>query len=74
VNTIFALDLWSSHHRLPLGMVIVTAFLLGVVHGVTPDEHTWPIRFSYALGSFSARKGMRSASCTWRTAPPGTPG
>jgi hypothetical protein len=44
-----------------MGVVIVTAFVLGVVHGVTPDEHTWPITFSYAVGSFSARKGMRSA-------------
>lgn len=58
---VMAIDLWSPHHGLSLGMVIVTAFLLGVVHGVTPDEHTWPITFSYALGSFSARKGMRSA-------------
>ena len=56
-----ALDLWIPHHGLSLGMVVVTAFALGVVHGITPDEHTWPITFSYALGSFSARKGMRSA-------------
>ncbi len=56
-----ALDLWSPHHGLSVGMVVLTAFLLGVVHGVTPDEHTWPITFSYAVGSFSARKGMRSA-------------
>jgi hypothetical protein len=58
---LIALNLWSPHHGLSLGMVIATAFLLGVVHGVTPDEHTWPITFSYAIGSFSARKGMRSA-------------
>jgi hypothetical protein len=61
VSGVLAIDLWSPHHGLSLGMVIVTAFLLGVVHGVTPDEHTWPITFSYALGSFSVRKGMRSA-------------
>jgi hypothetical protein len=58
---LLALDLWSPHHGLSVGLVVVTAFLLGVVHGVTPDEHTWPITFSYALGSFSARKGMRAA-------------
>ncbi len=58
---VLAIDLWSPHHGLSLGVVIITAFLLGMVHGVTPDEHTWPITFSYALGSFSARKGMRSA-------------
>jgi hypothetical protein len=61
VNSLLALNLWSPHHGLSLGVVIVTAFVLGVVHGVTPDEHTWPITFSYAVGSFSARKGMRAA-------------
>ena len=61
MSVLVAVNLWSPHHGLSLWMVIVTAFLLGVVHGVTPDEHTWPITFSYALGSFSARKGMRSA-------------
>jgi sulfite exporter TauE/SafE len=40
------------------GMIVLTSFLLGVVHGVTPDEHTWPITFSYAVGSYSARKGF----------------
>ena|GEM_PF-53453 len=58
---LLALNLWSPHHGLSVGLVVVTSFLLGVVHGVTPDEHTWPITFSYALGSFSARKGMRAA-------------
>lgn len=61
MHAVLAIDLWSPHQGLSLGAVIVTAFVLGVVHGVTPDEHTWPITFSYALGSFSARKGMRSA-------------
>ncbi len=61
MNSLLALNLWSPHHGLSIGMVILTAFVLGVVHGVTPDEHTWPITFSYAVGSFSARKGMRSA-------------
>ncbi len=54
-------NLWSPEHGLSIGMALLTAFLLGVVHGVTPDEHTWPITFSYAIGSFSARKGMRAA-------------
>jgi sulfite exporter TauE/SafE len=61
VNGLIALNLWSPHQGLSVGAVIVTAFVLGLVHGVTPDEHTWPITFSYAVGSFSARKGMRSA-------------
>ncbi len=61
MNVLFALNLWSPHHGLSIGIAILTAFALGLVHGVTPDEHTWPITFSYAMGSFSARRGMRSA-------------
>ncbi|HEY8745468.1 MAG TPA: hypothetical protein VIU62_20450 [Chloroflexota bacterium] len=41
-------------------MIILTAFLLGIVHGITPDEHTWPITFSYAIGSYSTRRGLLS--------------
>ncbi|MDI3317854.1 MAG: hypothetical protein QJR14_09610 [Bacillota bacterium] len=47
-----------GHSTASLGVVLLAAFLLGVVHGVTPDEHTWPITFSYAIGSFSARRGL----------------
>jgi hypothetical protein len=61
VTGVLAVNLWSPQHGLPAGVALLTAFLLGVVHGVTPDEHTWPITFSYAVGSFSARKGMRLA-------------
>jgi hypothetical protein len=61
VSHLLAIDVWSPRHGLAPGIAVATAFLLGVVHGVTPDEHTWPITFSYAVGSFSARKGMRSA-------------
>ncbi len=53
-------DLWAPGSGLTLGAVLVTAFLLGVVHGVTPDEHTWPITFSYAVGSYSTRGGMKA--------------
>jgi hypothetical protein len=38
--------------------ILATAFLLGLVHGITPDEHTWPITFSYAVGSYSTRRGL----------------
>jgi hypothetical protein len=61
VTRVLAINLWSPQHGLPAGVALLTAFLLGVVHGITPDEHTWPITFSYAVGSFSARKAMRSA-------------
>ena len=39
---------------------LLLAFLLGIVHGITPDEHTWPITFSYAVGSYSTKKGMKA--------------
>jgi sulfite exporter TauE/SafE len=42
-----------------LAINLMTAFLLGLVHGITPDEHTWPITFSYAIGSYSTRRGLR---------------
>jgi ABC-type nickel/cobalt efflux system permease component RcnA len=58
---ILALDLWNPHVGLALWAVLVTAFLLGMVHGITPDEHTWPITFSYAVGGYSSRAGMRNA-------------
>ena len=45
---------------LSLGMIIIISFILGMMHGATPDEHTWPITFSYAIGSYSTRKGMKA--------------
>ncbi len=36
---------------------LLLSFLLGLLHGITPDEHTWPITFSYAIGSYSTKKG-----------------
>jgi hypothetical protein len=35
--------------------------LFGLLHGVLPDEHTWPITFSYAVGGASGKEGMRAA-------------
>ncbi len=31
-----------------------------MVHGITPDEHTWPITFSYAIGGYSTKRGLRA--------------
>jgi hypothetical protein len=45
---------------LTVPVVLGVAVLLGVLHGITPDEHTWPITFSYAIGSYSTRGGMKS--------------
>lgn len=53
------MNLWNPEH-VSITVGLVTALLLGVIHGVTPDEHTWPITFSYAIGSYSSRGGMRA--------------
>jgi hypothetical protein len=36
------------------------SFLFGLLHGILPDEHTWPITFSYAIGGASGRQGMKT--------------
>ncbi|MCW3994862.1 MAG: hypothetical protein NWE98_01775 [Candidatus Bathyarchaeota archaeon] len=46
--------------NLTISVILGTAFILGFLHGITPDEHTWPITFSYAIGSYSTRGGMKS--------------
>lgn len=40
--------------------VLAASFLLGVLHGITPDEHTWPITVSYAIGAASGRRGLQA--------------
>ena len=55
------MNLWDPQIGMAVWAVLGTAFLLGMIHGVTPDEHTWPITFSYAVGGYSSRAGMRSA-------------
>ena len=39
---------------------VIYSFLFGLLHGVLPDEHTWPITFSYAIGGASGREGMKA--------------
>jgi sulfite exporter TauE/SafE len=39
------------------------SFLFGLLHGILPDEHTWPITFSYAVGGASGREGMKAGLC-----------
>lgn len=36
------------------------SFLFGLLHGILPDEHTWPITFSYAIGGASGKRGMKA--------------
>ena len=45
---------------LTIGAIILISFILGLMHGATPDEHTWPITFSYAISSYSTRKGAKA--------------
>lgn len=52
------MNLWNPGHVGWL-LALPTALLLGMVHGVTPDEHTWPITFSYSVGSYSSRGGRK---------------
>jgi hypothetical protein len=37
------------------------SFILGLLHGILPDEHTWPITFSYAIGGASGKEGIKAA-------------
>src|SRR5215467_3101817 len=55
-----AINLWDPTH-VTVAVDLLTAFLLGLVHGIIPDEHTWPITFSYAVGGYSAWRGLRGA-------------
>ena len=57
---IAGLNLWNPIVGLGPGIALLTAFFLGLIHGITPDEHTWPITFSYSVGSYSSRGGMRA--------------
>jgi hypothetical protein len=36
------------------------SFLFGLLHGILPDEHTWPITFSYAIGGASGKEGLKA--------------
>jgi hypothetical protein len=58
---IAAINLWEPTH-ISLTVDLLTAFLLGLVHGITPDEHTWPITFSYAVGSYSTKRGLAAGA------------
>ena len=40
--------------------LLLQSFGYGLLHGILPDEHTWPITFSYAIGNASGKRGFRS--------------
>lgn len=60
IHIVSSINLWNPNHVVGIGAILITALLLGFVHGITPDEHTWPITFSYAIGSYSTRKGLKA--------------
>ncbi len=60
MTNILALNLYNPGHISGWLSIILLSIILGMVHGITPDEHTWPITFSYAIGSYSTKKGLRA--------------
>jgi len=54
-----ALNLWNPTN-VTIVEALILAYVLGIVHGITPDEHTWPITFSYAVGSYSTKGGAKA--------------
>jgi hypothetical protein len=60
LTQILSINLWSPGHVSGWLMIVVLSLILGMVHGITPDEHTWPITFSYAIGSYSTKKGLKA--------------
>ncbi len=56
------LSLFNGVHPtgLTIPVILGIGFLLGLLHGATPDEHTWPITFSYSIGSYSSRGGAKA--------------
>jgi len=45
-----------------LGYLLAGCFGLGMLHGVIPDEHTWPITFAYSVGTTTGRGGIRAGA------------
>ncbi len=54
------MNFWYNPHHLTWTLDLIMVFFMGIIHGITPDEHTWPITFSYSIGSYSTRGGMRA--------------
>ncbi|MCL5105935.1 MAG: hypothetical protein M1331_00860 [Candidatus Marsarchaeota archaeon] len=50
-------NLYNVPTHLGFAVAIFASLILGIIHGITPDEHTWPITFSYAIGMRSRKKG-----------------
>lgn len=53
-------QLLNPPSELSVSEILLISFILGMLHGATPDEHTWPITFSYAVGKYSTKEGMKA--------------
>ncbi|MCL5009610.1 MAG: hypothetical protein M1433_01340 [Candidatus Parvarchaeota archaeon] len=53
------INLWNPVYYGLLSALLIS-FILGLIHGITPDEHTWPITFAYSVGSYSTKKGAKT--------------
>lgn len=60
LDTILALFNGSAAVGLTVPIALAIGFILGLLHGAIPDEHTWPITFSYSIGSYSSRGGAKA--------------
>ena len=45
-----------------LEYLLAGCFGLGLLHGIVPDEHTWPITFAYSVGTTTGRGGIRAGA------------
>jgi sulfite exporter TauE/SafE len=45
-----------------LGYLLAGCLGLGMLHGLVPDEHTWPITFAYSVGSTTGKGGIKSSA------------
>ncbi|MCL4346830.1 MAG: hypothetical protein M1117_02785 [Candidatus Thermoplasmatota archaeon] len=59
MDEMVVINLWNPSNVDFISALIIS-FLLGIVHGITPDEHTWPITFSYSVSQRGSRGGARA--------------
>lgn len=45
----------------PIIYLLLGCYALGILHGIIPDEHTWPITFAYSIGSATGKGGIKAA-------------
>ena len=60
ISNLLAVNILNPGHVAGWLAIVGISLLLGIIHGITPDEHTWPITFSYAIGSYSTKRGLRA--------------